>query len=85
MTNTAIIIACSMWLFYVLAAINTRVVARGRYIASAVSDAGIATVQFLLIRRVAEAQSWQEMAGYVAGGVAGGLTGIFLTKWWYGE
>jgi hypothetical protein len=82
---TASTIAACMWLFYVLASINIRVVAKGRYVASGLSDAGIATVQFLLIQRVAAASSWLEMAAYVVGGVCGGATGIYLTKRWYGE
>ena len=78
-------IAGAMWCFYVLASINIRVVAKGRYIASGLTDAGIATVQFLLIQRVATAQTWEEMAAYIAGGVLGGASGIWMTKHWYGE
>ncbi len=82
---TPVVIGLSMWLFYVLAAINMRVVAQGRYLSSALTDASIAAVQFLLIHRVAQASSWTEMAGYILGGMAGGVSGIWLTKWWYGE
>lgn len=82
---TALAIGLSMWLFYVLASINTRVCAQGRYVSSMLSDGMIATVQFSLIQRVASASTWAERGAYIVGGMLGGVSGIWMTKWWYGE
>jgi hypothetical protein len=46
----------------------------------AMSDAAIGAINFLVIKKVAEAKSRSAMAGYVIGGVAGSIVSVLLTK-----
>ena len=65
---------------YALLAMNTRFVARGSYVATAVSDGIVAAFGFAIIQKVANADTFEAQAGYVLGGMAGGILGIWLTK-----
>ena len=65
---------------YALVAINTRMVAQGRYGGTAVSDALIAVLGFALIQHVAAADTLYAQAGYVLGGVTGGVLGVWLSR-----
>lgn len=68
-----------MCLNYGLNAVSFRFVAKGSYLGVAVADAAIASVGFTLLRSVASAETWQERAGYIVGGVVGSMLGIWLT------
>lgn len=69
-----------MFLNYVLAVINTRMIARGSYFGTAWSDAAIAIFAFTLIRNVASTDAVIAQAGYVLGGVCGSMLGLYLTR-----
>jgi uncharacterized membrane protein YfcA len=68
-----------IWLSYTLIAFNTRVVARGAYAATIVTDALIAIVGFVLIKHIA-VSDWHQLVWYTLGAMAGGASGIWLSK-----
>lgn len=72
------------FVYYFAATWNFRVIAQAHYVSIAISDAGLAAVQFTLIQRIAKAESNLARAGYVLGGVTGSLLATFLTKVVYG-
>lgn len=69
---------------YFAATWNFRVIAQAHYVSIAVSDAGLAAIQFTLIQRVAKTDNNLARAGYVLGGVSGSLLATFLTQVVYG-
>lgn len=79
MTTFALFFAM-MFLNYGLVVVNTRMIARGSYRGTALSDAAIAILGFTLIRHVAETDALTAMAGYVMGGVSGSMLGLWLTR-----
>lgn len=70
-----------IWLSYTLIAFNTRVVSAGKYIPTVITDALIAIVGFFLVKEIAVG-GMGDLAWYVAGGMAGGATGIWASKKW---
>lgn len=68
-----------MLLNYTLIAANTRFVARGGYLGTALTDAAIALVGFQLVKWVAEAKTWTDRVFYILGAMLGGMLGIRLT------
>ena len=65
---------------YAIIAVNTRAIAKSNYWLTAMSSALFMTVNFTLIRYIAEAKEWSEFAWYLVGGVAGDLVGILISK-----
>jgi outer membrane lipoprotein SlyB len=68
-----------IWLSYTLIAVNTRAVSSGKYISTMVTDAAIAVVGFFLIKSIVIGGLGQ-LTWYVAGAMAGGASGIFISK-----
>jgi len=75
---------CLQFVYYFVATWNLRVVAQAHFVSIAISDAGLAAVNFTLIQRISKAESNMARLGYVVGGVAGSLLATFLTKLVYG-
>jgi hypothetical protein len=73
-------IAGLIWFTYTIVAINTCAIARARYLPTALSSIAFMVANFFLIRHVAEAQTTSEFLGYVVGGLAGDLTGIYISQ-----
>jgi len=69
-----------MWLSYALIAYNMRVLAAGKYTATVISDGIIAVVGFTILKSVAQAETWSELVFYTLGAMAGGVTGIWISK-----
>lgn len=69
-----------MCLNYALNTISFRMIARGSYLGTAVADALIAAFGFWMINEVAHAQTMVAFGGYVSGGVAGSMIGLWLTR-----
>lgn len=66
---------------YSLLCINYRAVAQAHYFQSAVSDFAIATLGYLVIKRIANSDnSLHQWLGYAIGGVVGSIVGIWLSK-----
>jgi len=75
----------SQLLAYFLVTANYRAIAQGRYFWTAITDLLYATVQFYLIKKIADSkQTGVALVGYVSGGVVGSLTAIWLTKLIFG-
>lgn len=64
---------------YTLIAANTRFVARGAYLQTALTDGIIAFIGFQLVKWVAEAETWTDRVFYILGAMLGGMLGIRLT------
>lgn len=69
-----------MFVNYGLLCINTRMIARGSYLGTALSDTAIAVLAFTLIRSVASTDALIAQVGYVLGGVSGAMAGLWLTR-----
>lgn len=66
---------------YSLLCINFRAVAQAEYIQSAVSDFMIASLNFFVIKKIAQGQDHtHQWAGYATGSVIGSFLGIYLSK-----
>jgi hypothetical protein len=65
---------------YALNAMSIRLCARGRYLRVAGVDACIALLGFGLIQEVAHSRTLPALVGYVCGGVAGSMIGMYLTR-----
>ena len=61
-------------------AVNTCAIARARYLPTAISSVAFMVANFFLIRHVAQAQTTSEFLAYLVGGLAGDLTGIYLSR-----
>ncbi len=70
---------------YTLLCINYRAVAQAHYVHSAASDFAIASLNFFVIKRIAQGtDNLYQWAGYALGSVAGSFAGIWLSKEWLG-
>lgn len=78
--RVALALFVMMWLNYGLNTISFRMIARGHYLGTGVTDACIAALGFWMIQEVAHTQTWLAFAGYVLGGVTGSLSGLWLTR-----
>lgn len=72
-------------LSYFLITMNQRAIAIGLYFWTGITDLAFASINFVIIKRVAKSESNWAWAGYTVGGVVGSLSAIFLTKLLYGE
>lgn len=66
---------------YAIVAFNTRAIAKAQYFSAATSGALFMVVNFLVIRHIVEVDRLDQFLWYLAGGVAGDLLGIWLSKW----
>jgi hypothetical protein len=73
-------IAGLFWFTYTLVAINTCAIARAQYLPTALSSVAFMVANFFLIRHVATAQTTSEFLAYLVGGLAGDLTGIYISQ-----
>jgi uncharacterized membrane protein YfcA len=65
--------------------VNFRAVADTQYHIAAVSDFMLASIQFFVIRRIAQGQDhWHQWAGYALGSVAGSYLGIWISATFFG-
>lgn len=67
---------------YTLLCVNYRAVAHADYLQASVSDFLIASLSFFVIKKIAtdESKNVYLWLGYALGGVAGSITGIWLSK-----
>ena len=78
--RTALVLGTLVFLQYATSAVNTRMVARGSYLGTALSDVALLVFSFTIIQHIAVAHGLVAQIGYVIGGVAGGCAGIWLTR-----
>ena len=78
----ALLLGVLMCANYGLFAVNMRACAQGRYFWTVATDILIAVLSFTMIRMIGEAGSAMEMASYAAGGGAGSVLGMWITKRW---
>lgn len=71
---------------YTLLVINFRAVAQANVFWSVLSDIIIASMNFLIIRKIAKSEdSWLLFAGYTSGSAVGSVLGIALSKFIMGQ
>jgi len=78
--KVAALLFLMMCLNYGLNTISFRMIARGSYIGTGLTDAFIAAFGFWMIQEVSHTRTWLAFGGYVCGGVAGSLIGLWLTR-----
>lgn len=73
-------------LSYSLLCINYRAVAQAEYFQAAISDFTIATLGYLVIKKLANSDnSFHQWLGYSLGGVVGSIVGIWISKMLLGQ
>lgn len=65
---------------YCVIAANTRTVAQGHYLASFATDLLCAGIGFTITKKIVDAKTWTDRAGYALGGACGAQLAIYLTK-----
>ncbi len=80
---------CVQFTSYALVVANGRAYVLGDYMWTAVTDASIAALNFIVLRKMVK-DSGEELhgpslAGYVIGGTLGSLAAIYITKIVYGQ
>lgn len=65
---------------YGLNAVSIRLLARGSYLGVAGTDALIAWCGFTMFKQIGGADTWLEKLGYVMGGIAGSMIGMWVTR-----
>ena len=69
-----------MFVNYALNAASFRLIARGNYLGVGITDGLIAWWGFTMVQHIAKAETRTEQAAYTAGGIAGSLLGMWLTR-----
>ncbi len=72
------------FLYYFVITWNLRVIAQAHYVSIAISDMGVAAVNFTLVKKVASAETHWARIGYILGGACGSLLATWITKQFYG-
>lgn len=67
---------------FLIAVINMRAIAAGKWGWTAASDFVFCLVSFTLIQQVAEATNRVEMLAYALGGTVGSLAAMWMTQHW---
>jgi hypothetical protein len=67
---------------FLIAVINMRAIASGRWAITAASDFVFCLVSYTLIQRIAHAGSTFELLAYAAGGTTGSLAAMWVTRHW---
>lgn len=67
--------------YFILVA-NIRAVAHLNYPMAVVTESSYLLFQWVIIRRVVVADSWQAMAGFITGGTVGSLFSMWVTRGW---
>lgn len=74
---------------YGLVVANGRAYVQANYGWTAITDASIAALNFVVLRKMVKDSEddlhGPSLAGYVIGGTLGSLFSIFVTKWLYGQ
>ena len=73
------------FVYYFVVTWNFRVIAQAHYVSIAISDIGVAAVNFTLVRKIANAEGHMARIGYILGGACGSLLATFLTQKYYGQ
>ena len=69
-------------LAYVVLGVNLRALTRGKFLLAGTSEMLYALMNFVIIRRVTEAQGWVEAVCYACGATVGSLGAMWLTRHW---
>ena len=81
MVKQAALIFTIQFVIYVMVCINYRSVAQARYLESAISEFAIATLNYLVIKKIASTgNSTLQWMAYSLGTVLGSLLGIWISK-----
>jgi hypothetical protein len=81
MIKQASLIFTIQFVIYVLVCINYRSVAQAQYLESAISEFAIATLNYLVIKKIASTgNSTLQWMAYSFGTVLGSLLGIWISK-----
>lgn len=67
---------------FLVIVVNNRAMNHLQYTATAASDALFCFMSWTIWKKIAEAEGGWAKAGYVAGGTAGSLLGMWLTRIW---
>lgn len=79
-TKEAIVLFFVQVLMFSVLCVNFRAIASAHYHHAAISDFIIASLQFFVIKRIADSdQSIKHWAGYALGSVAGSYVGIYIS------
>lgn len=73
-------LALYQFLNYGLICMSIRYLAAGSYLGLAITDGAVAFCGFTIMQHVAKAETKLEQAGYVLGGIAGSMLGLWLTR-----
>ena len=77
----AFIIAGAQTALFAILCVNFRAIAEADYAVALISDALVASMQFFVIRRIAQDDDQaHRFAGYVVGSVLGSWLGIWISK-----
>ena len=77
----ALIICAAQGALFAFLCVNFRAIAEADYAVALISDAIIASMQFFVIRRIAQGdEQVHRFAGYVVGSVLGSWLGIWISK-----
>lgn len=79
MKRAAILFAVNS-LEFIVVTVSLRMLAEDRLLATVLTDGLLASLGFLLIKRVSEAQTGLERAGYILGAMAGSGAGLLLAR-----
>jgi hypothetical protein len=81
--RNAAILGLLQFLNWSICTISWRAVAQANIPASIVTDTTLASLQFFVFKRIAQdhGNTLIPWAGYTIGGVAGTITGIYLSLW----
>lgn len=68
-----------------LATINYRAIAQAKYVEAFLSDIALFLFSFFIVKKVVQADRWQDGFLYALGGACGALLCIYLTVEWFGQ
>ena len=67
---------------YIVLTINFRAIAHGQYAEAAATAMLAALLSYTIVRRIQQGESKTTLAGMMAGGTLGDLSGMYLTRFW---
>lgn len=83
----ALKLAAMQFLSWSICTLSWRAVAQANVPAAILTDTTLGTLSFFVLRKIAKADetSLVPWIGYTLGGVAGTVTGIYVSLWWFGK
>lgn len=80
-------LAAMQFLSWSICTLSWRAVAQANIPAAVLTDTTLGTLSFFVLRKIAKADDTTLIPwiGYTLGGVAGTVTGIYLSLWWFGK